>query len=72
MFIGEQSSGSVIEFESRDVILLENKFSRKDEIVHDFSLYEVDEQNDLIVVNHLVHISEPPTVSHPNGKKISR
>jgi hypothetical protein len=43
VFIGKQSSESVIEFESRDVIFLENKFSRKDEIVQDFSIYEVDE-----------------------------
>jgi hypothetical protein len=71
VFIGEQSSGSVTEFESRDVIFLENEFPRKGEIVHDFSLYEVDEQNDLIVANHLVHIPEPPTVSHPSGRKLA-
>jgi hypothetical protein len=24
----------------------------------------------LIVANHLVHIPEPPTVSHPSGRKL--
>jgi Reverse transcriptase (RNA-dependent DNA polymerase) len=69
VFIGEQSSESVTEFESRDVIFLENEFPRKSEIVH-FSPYEVDEQNKLIVANHLVHIPEPPTVSHLSGRKL--
>jgi hypothetical protein len=69
VFIGEQSSESVTEFESRDVIFLENEFPRKSEIVH-FSPYEVDEQNNLIVTNHLVHIPEPLTVSHPSGRKL--
>jgi hypothetical protein len=36
VFIDEQSSGSVTEFESRDIIFLENEFSRKGEIVQDF------------------------------------
>jgi hypothetical protein len=71
VFIGEQSSESVTEFESRDVIFLENEFPRKGEIVQDFSLYEVDGQNDLIVANRLVHIPEPPTVSHPSGRKLA-
>ena len=71
VFIGEQSSGSVTEFESRDVIFLENEFPKKGEIVQDFSLYEVDEQNDLIVANRLVYIPEPPTVSHPSGRKLA-
>jgi len=70
VFIGEQSSGSVTEFESRDVIFLENEFPRKGEIGQEFSLYEVEEeQDDLIVANRLVHIPEPPTVSHPSGSK---
>jgi hypothetical protein len=71
VFIGEQSSGSVTEFESRHVIFLENEFSGKGKIVQNFSLYEVDEQNDLIVINHLVHISKPPTISHPSGRKLA-
>jgi Reverse transcriptase (RNA-dependent DNA polymerase) len=71
VFIDEQSSGSVSEFESRDVIFLENEFPRKGEIVQDFSLYEVDEQNNLIVVNRLVHIPEPPTVFHPSRRKLA-
>jgi hypothetical protein len=71
VFIGEQSNESVTEFESQDVIFLENKFPRKGEIVHDFSLYDVDEQNYLIVANRLVHISEPPIVSHPSGRKLA-
>jgi hypothetical protein len=71
VFIGEQSSESVTKFESRYVIFLENKFSRKGEIVQGFSLYEVDEQNDLIVVNHLVCIPEPPTISHQSERKLA-
>jgi hypothetical protein len=63
VFIDEQSSENIIEFESQDVIFLENEFSRKIEIGQDFSLYEEQEQNDLIITNHLVHISEPPIVS---------
>jgi hypothetical protein len=33
VFIGEQSSGSVTEFESRDIIFIENEFRRKNKIV---------------------------------------
>jgi hypothetical protein len=71
VFIGEQSSGSVTEFESRDIIFLENEFPIKGEIVHDFSLYEVDEQNDLIFINHLMYILVPLIVSHPSGRKLA-
>jgi hypothetical protein len=69
VFIGEQSNESVTEFEFRDVIFLENEFSRKGKICQDFSLYDVEEQNDLISANHLVHIPKSPTISHPSGSK---
>jgi hypothetical protein len=71
VFIGEQSSESVTKFESRDIIFLENKFSRKGEIVQGFSLYEVDEQYDLIITNRLVRIPEPPIISHQSGRKLA-
>ena len=48
---------------------MENEFPRKGEIGQEFSLYEVEEQDDLIVANRLVHIPEPPIVSHPSGSK---
>jgi hypothetical protein len=44
-------------------------FQKKCEICQKFSLYEVEEQNDLIVINNLVHISEPLTVFHPSKRK---
>ena len=70
MFIGEQPSGSVTEFESRDATFLENNFPTKGEINQDLSLYEIRDQDNLIVTNRLMHISdEHPIVSHPSGSK---
>jgi hypothetical protein len=48
---------------------LKNEFASKGEIGHDFSLYEKEEQNNLIIANHLLYISEPLTISHPSGSK---
>ena len=48
MFIGEQESGSITEFESRDVTFLEDEFPKKGEIGEDCSLFEtLDQDNDI-------------------------
>ena len=70
VFIGEQPSGSLTKFESRDATFLENDFLTKGKINQDLSLYEIRDQDDLIVTNRLMHISdEHPIVSHPSGSK---
>ena len=70
MFIGEQPSGSVTDFESWDATFLENDFPTKGEINQDLSLYKIRDQDYLSVINHLMHISnEHPIVSHPSGSK---
>ena len=40
MFIGEHNSGSLTEFESRDVTFLENDFPQQGDINKDLSFYE--------------------------------
>jgi len=40
VFIGEQKSGSIIEFESRDVTFLENEFPKNGKICEDYFLFE--------------------------------
>ena len=49
VFIGEQESGSITEFESRDVTFLENDFPKKGEIGEDYSLFETLDQDNMIV-----------------------
>ena len=44
VFIGEQESGSVIEFESRDVTFLEKDFPKQRQISEDLLLYKTDDQ----------------------------
>ena len=67
MFIGEQPSGSVTEFESRDATFLENDFPSRGEINQGLSLYEMEDPNDLINANQLLPIIEnAPTASHPS------
>lgn len=44
VFIDEQDSGTVTEFESRDVTFLDNKFPRQGEIAQDLSFYETENQ----------------------------
>ena len=41
VFIGENESESVTEFESRDVTFLENKFSKRGDVDQDLSLFEM-------------------------------
>ena len=49
---------------------MENDFLTNSEINQDLSLYEIRDQDDLIVTNHLMHISyEHPIVSHLSGSK---
>ena len=45
VFIGEQKNGTVTEFESRDVVFIENKFSKLGDVGQDFTLYETQEIN---------------------------
>lgn len=40
VFIGENLSGTVTEFEARDATFLENEFPRKNEVSHNFELFE--------------------------------
>ena len=52
VFISQQETGSVIEFESRDVTFLENEFPKRGEISQDLSLFETIDQH-LLVSSHL-------------------
>ena len=51
VFINQQETGSVIEFESRDVTFLKNEFPKKGEISQDLSLFETIEQH-LLASSH--------------------
>ena len=60
VFIGEQDSGSITEFESRDVIFLENEFPKKGEIGEDNSLFEtLDNDNEDTILS-----------LHPSGSDV--
>ena len=76
MFISQQETGSVTEFESRDVTFLENEFPKKGEISQDFSLFETIEQH-LLASPHssgrnladdglFSHLHAPIQLSHEN------
>ena len=43
VFIGEQENGTVTEFESRDVVFIENEFPKLGDVGQDFTLYETQE-----------------------------
>ena len=58
VFIGENESGSVIEFESRDTMLLENEFPRRCDIDQDLSLFEMEDQDDLFIPSQMRDIRE--------------
>ena len=45
VFISQQETGSVTEFQSRDVTFLENEFPKKGEISQDLSLFETIDQH---------------------------
>ena len=53
VFIGEQENGTVTEFESRDVIFIENEFPKLGDVSQDFTLYETQE----IDTQRLLHLS---------------
>ena len=61
IFIGENESRSVTEFESRDVTFLENKFPRKGDIDQDLNLFEMGDQDDLLIPSQVgdIHGSVP-------------
>ena len=40
IFICEQENGTVTEFESRDVVIIENEFPKLDDVGQDFTFYE--------------------------------
>ena len=48
VFFGEQASGSITEFESRNATFLENNFPSRGEINQETSLYELNILNNLI------------------------
>ena len=43
MFIGEEADKRVTEFESRDVIFLEENYLKRGEIEKDFQFYEMED-----------------------------
>ena len=43
VFVGEEADGRVIEFESRDVVFLEEHYLMKGEIKKDFQFYEMED-----------------------------
>ena len=45
MFVGEEADRRVIEFESRDVVFLEEDYPTRDEIEKDFQFYEMEDQD---------------------------
>ena len=76
MFISQQETDSVTEFESCDVTFLENEFPKKGEISQDLSLFETIEQH-LLASPHssgrnstddglVSHLHSPIQSSHAN------
>ena len=67
VFIGENESGSIIEFESRDATFYENEFPKKGDVNQDLNLFEMKDQNDLLVSSQvgdiLENVSESPIFS---------
>ena len=45
VFIGEHKNGTVTEFESRDVVFIENEFPKLGNVGEDFTLYETQEMD---------------------------
>ena len=45
IFIGEQENGTVTEFESRDVVFIENEFPKLGNVGQDFILYKTQEMD---------------------------
>ena len=58
VFIGENESGNVIEFESRDATFLENEFPRRGDVNQDLSLFKMEDQNDLFIPSQVGDIRE--------------
>ena len=67
VFIGENESGSITEFESRDATFYENEFPKKGDVNQDLNLFEMKDQNDLLVSSQvgdiLENVSESPIFS---------
>ncbi|XP_019257602.1 PREDICTED: uncharacterized protein LOC109235802 [Nicotiana attenuata] len=75
VFIGQQESGSVIEFESRDVPFLEDEFPKKGEVGQDLTLFEIMDQEvqgslhssgRILAHDELVSHRRPPSSSDAN------
>ena len=43
MFVGEEADGRMTEFESRDVVFLEEDYPTRGEIDKDFQFYEIED-----------------------------
>ena len=64
VFIGENESGSVIEFESLNVTFLENEFLRRCDVNRGLSLFEMEDQDDLLIPSQVEDIHENFPRSH--------
>ena len=58
IFIDENESGSVTEFESRNVTFLENKFPKRGDVDQDLSLFQMEDQDDLLIPSQVWDIHE--------------
>ena len=71
VFIGDQASESVTEFESRDAFFLENEFPSRGEINQNLSLYEIEDLDSFITRNHLIYLLENVfKESNPSGSEM--
>ena len=50
VFVGEKADGRVTEFESQDVVFLEDDYTTRGEIDKDFQFYEMEDP----IISHLV------------------
>ena len=58
IFISENKSGSVTEFESGDITFLENEFPKRGDVDQDLSLFEMEDQDDLFIPSQVGDICE--------------
>ena len=56
VFIGKNQSGSIIEFETQDVTFLENEFPKRGDVDQDLSLFEMINQDDLLIPSQVEYI----------------
>ena len=64
VFIGENESGSVTEFESRDITFLKNEFPKRSDVDQDPILFEMEDQDDLLILSQVGDIQENIPESH--------